>query len=456
MPTDYFEIQKNKRSSDQYLMSANRPSIAVADMVRQIAENLGLSFHMPPDVEGRLSGHSLPVIVKRLPLAEVLSALLEPSVVTWRINAGKLELTSNEHPEGTQADRIRGAMRRALIGAPDHPCAAAVRLSLANFDYEQGKLHQAIDEYQRLIEGSPHRPQAMAAAYNLGLIHLGLSDFRRAREQFLNVADRAPDDRWTALAWWWIRRCSLDAGEWDEALSALKKSMKYGGSTDVKPAVTLGISAIHCLRGELVEAHDWLRQERKSLNAEPYRNAAALIDALAICRAAHSNRMRSTREEEDLVQAIHAVGNELLIGPASALLFGEACREIGLEMLMVPQYEKALDSLSGPLAKRLTFELAEHYLAIGQTMPAREKYLALAAADQGSWGSRSRLQLADIALKEGKLGDCLRFCRQILKTDNELHEAALIRMGKALARQGRNDLAAECFAGRVPMELSPH
>jgi len=183
---------------------------------------------------------------------------------------------------------------------------------------------------------------------------------------------------------------------------------------------------------------------------KPYRDTAAFLDSLARCRHGRSKQKRTTAEEEDLLHSFLSVGDEQIVGPAGTLLFGQACRELHMEMVMISHYDKLLETLRGPLALQMTYELGEYHLALGHTAPARAKLLGLAAADHGLWGNRARLQLADLALKDDKPEDCLRFSREALSGGGEFREPALKRMGSALSRQGKHALAAECFAGRVP------
>jgi tetratricopeptide (TPR) repeat protein len=124
---------------------------------------------------------------------------------------------------------------------------------------------------------------------------------------------------------------------------------------------------------------------------------------------------------------------------------------MGLDTLARPRLETAGKDLRGPLAIRMTHRLGEIDLRLGQTKSARSNFAA-AAVDSGEWGSKSRLALAEIALRDADPEAAIQQAFEVLQRTPDLRESALKLMGQAYVQLGDSTRAAVCFGGDVPRE----
>ena len=447
------DLTRNSRNEELHLVSAALKPRPVPELLMRLCKAANWKLHMSADSESLLSGRTTPLYVSRLPIGDVISAICESTGVRWSLSDGRLELQATTESIGNfeqQSLRARNALRRAVTAAPDHPSVIFARLTLGNLEFQSKRYGDAAPLFHKILLDKPHDPRALAAAYNLGLTQMQLNDRRAARDSFLEVIDRAPSDRWTALAWSWTARTHLDEGSVSGAVYPYKQALKFAGESDVRPAATLGLSTALLLSGKPLDAHTVMKPLQRTWRQESYRGIAAFLDAYCRFSAAQNNRTTQLKERDDLVMAILAYGVDSPTGPAGTLLFGQACREASFAPLLLEHYDRAMESLQGPLALRMNWEAGEQLLSMGRLDAAMQRFLAVAAVDEGEWGARSRLQLAEIELRNGQPRKSLKLCREVVGSYPSLRDAALVVMGKSFAKLGDHERAAICFGGKMP------
>jgi tetratricopeptide (TPR) repeat protein len=353
--------------------------------------------------------------------------------------ATEVEKTTHSH------EMVANLLRRALAAAPNHPAARAVRVTLANFDFRAGRLSEANRAYRQILDGSPHAPEALHAAYNLGLIELRQLDPHAAQARFLEVIDRGPGTRWADYAWWWIARSHLDAGDAAAAQKPLHTALA-GKTKEVASAAALGLCACHLLEGDDEGARAVLRTHRVGTR-EAHAALAEFFEALV--------RFRSSPSEsrgETLLAALGIVDEGRPLGATGVLLTGQAYRDLGLHERAVRLYDAGAAAFRGSLAVRMTFETAERFDRLDLRREARQRYLAVTVMDPRGLGPRAALRVADIAARDGKGSECVSRCRELIDQPGVELAEVLAVMGHGYELQGKYRLAAECFAGRVPAE----
>ncbi|HEV3439917.1 MAG TPA: hypothetical protein VG122_21295, partial [Gemmata sp.] len=200
------------------------------------------------------------------------------------------------------------------------------------------------------------------------------------------------------------------------------------------------------LEGEDEEVREILRSHRVN-NRESHAAMADFFESLLRYR----NSPSETRGKR-VADALLAIGEGRLLGPAGFLLAGQAYREIGRYDRAAGLYDAAVELVRGPLAVRMTFEAAERYDQLDLRVEARKRYTVVAAVDQETWGLKAELRLADLAIRDRHGEECIRRCRALIgrKGIDSAEVLALMGRGYEFLKQYR--LAAECFAGRVPLE----
>jgi tetratricopeptide (TPR) repeat protein len=433
-------------------IAAQSPLTGLLD---RLAEQAHLRIEWSAAARKQVEERSLIVALESTSLPETLRLLVEPLGLVWTLSDGKLSLTSEDEtaPADLKSRRLanaRRSLREALRAYPRHPLTPAAYLELGNLEALTGHLDEALAWYGRLAREWPRSPLGVEAHYNIGLLRSRQGDRAAARQAFYHVVDRAPAHELAPLTYWRIGRIHLEQGEVEQALSPLRRAVHNGSGSPAQAAAVLTISAAHLLTDNPRAANAVLCDHRELISRDSYRNAAAFLDTLARFRAANDRRRRQ-REAADLLAALLTVQDDPLLGPEGLALMGQGYRELGMQGEMTRLYQKALTKLRGPLASKLTLELAEEHWAADKPEAALPLYQKLISGDSSKEGKRARLRLAEIALAEKKSQDCLKFCRELLQEKAEVDVPAVLRlMAQAFEQNGEHDKAIRCLSGQLP------
>jgi tetratricopeptide (TPR) repeat protein len=423
---------------------AERPAAAV---VRELAAAAGLQLEMSAPVAAALGKGAVVVDVEEVPLGEVLDALVTGPGFGWKIAGDRLTVAPGA-PVPDRAAAIR-ALRRLQELVPDHPAERVVRVWLANFQFAAGARREAAQAFQKLVEdasadavGAPELPYA---AYNLGLAELSAGTLPSARSRFVDLMDRAPHSRWADYAWWWIGRTHLDVGDFPAARGAFRRALA-GKTGEVAAAAVLGTCTLELLDGTDGAARAALDGRRPDARPQ-YAALRAALEAVLRYRTGPTAGRRAA-----LLEALAAAGDAGALGAGGTYFAGRVYRDLGLSERTVALFDAASLTTRGPLARRMSFEAAQWYDALGRADAARQRYLAIAATDPNGLGPKAELGLAELALREKKADECVRRCRRLLARDGVERAAVLAAMGRGYELQKNFRAAADCFAGRVPAE----
>lgn len=436
-------VARVNRTLTGYEVTAHLAERPVADAVRAVAAAAGLKLVADAPTTAALAREVTLVDVEALPLDEVLAALLGRFGAGWKIEGDELKVALGTKP----ADRtgVAKLFRRALDAAPTHPSALAAHVWVANFEFEAGHLTLAGKEYRHVMETAPEARELPYAVYNLGLVELNSGARQAARSRFVDLVDRAPRSQWADYGWWWVGRTHMDAGDFTAARTAFQTALR-GKTREVVSAAAFGTCAAELLAGNDDAAravlHDYRTDTREAHSAL---NTA--FDALLRYRSSPTESRRAS-----LLAALRGAGDVSAIGPGGTLLAGRVYRDLGLADRTAALYDAASVATRGPLAARMTFEVAEWYDLLDRRNDARQRYLAVAVIDPKGYGPSAELKLAEMALRELKADECVRRCRALLARDGADKAAILAVMGKGYELARNHRAAAACFAGRVPTE----
>jgi tetratricopeptide (TPR) repeat protein len=428
---------------------------SLPSLLDRLAEQAHLRLEWSAAARRQVEERSLIVALENTSLPETLRLLVEPLGLVWTLSDGKLSLTSEEEtaPAALRSRRLadaRRSLREALRTYPRHPLTPAAYLELGNLEALTGHIDEALAWYGRLTREWPRSPLAVEAHYNMGLLRCRQGDRAAARQAFYYVVDRAPAHELAPSAYWRIGRSHLEEGEAEQALSPLRRAVHNGSGSPAQAAAVLTIAATHLLTDNPRAANAVLCEHRELVSRDSYRNAAAFLDTLARFRAA-ADRRRRQREAADLLAALLTVRDDPLLGPEGLALMGQAYRELGMQEQMTRLYQKALTKLRGPLASKLTLELAEEHWMADKPEAALPLYQKLIAGEPTKEGKRARLRLAEFALAEKKTQDCLKFCRELLQEKAGVDVPAVLRlMAQAYEQTGEHEKAIRCLSGQLP------
>lgn len=435
------------RSSKSKLpvVTGTAPEAMAVDVIRTVGLTAGLAVEMDPAAAGMLSGLVTSVAVEQVPLPLMLDALTQPAGLGWRIRNGVLDIRPEPKAASTGPARAIEALQTALELEPAHPSHRAEQLALANLLLSSGHALDATRIYRELLDDRGHAPEAALAAHNQGLHDLHTGDLLGARSRFLEVLDRRPAPVWRAAASWWIARSHLDAGDFPPAMQPLQLVEKCP-HRKLATAASLGLCMTSLLQGHEDEARLVRTAMRNPIDPEAVA-ISGWIDALFRYRV-YPSPLRG----DAFASAAKVAKDGAYLGPAGPLLTGRVYREMGRLEPMADLYDRSALTARGPIATEMTLAVADHLDQTDRREAARVRYLALAAADLGPAGAKAELRLAEIAMEQGKITDCIRHARSALARRGSDREDALRILGRGYETAGEYRRAADCFAGRVPLD----
>jgi tetratricopeptide (TPR) repeat protein len=323
-------------------------------------------------------------------------------------------------------------------------------LELGNLEAAAGGRAPAAAAYERLIRERPRASVLTEAYFNLGIVRERLDDGAAARAAYYQVVDRAPAHELAPVAYVKIGRSYLDQGEYEQAISPLRRAVAAAAGTTSQPAAVVALAAAYLLTGNPRAANAVLVEFREGTALEPFRPTTAFLDAFAHYRTA-TDRLQIKREASGVLAALLAMPEESILGPAGLLLMGQAYGELGFGDRMARSYERALPQARGALAGELTCLTADALTANNQRPGAVKLLEPLAAKEGKPWSARATFRLAEIALEDKRPDDCLQQCARLQRMKTEDDPLPFLKlMGQAYVQLGNSRQAARCFGGLWP------
>jgi tetratricopeptide (TPR) repeat protein len=440
------EFRRDPKKAEPTL-TAHLAAKPVAAHLETIARAAHLHVHAEAGVAKRLAEHVTALDVEDAPLGEVLAALLGPCGAAAHLGGEELGVTPLSHGgHGHGAgDHVAAAVRRAIAGMPEDRSVAGLRVALANLDMGAGRSRQAAAAYRELLDKEWRAPEALHAAYNLGLHELRQGNTASAREHVMEVLDRAPGTAWADLAWWWVGRSHLDGGNAAAARAPLERALA-ARTKAVASAAALGLCLCDLFAGDDSAARAVLEHHRIE-PSEQHAAVAEMFEWLLRHRASPSEGRK-----ELFLHAAHEADEGRKLGPAAVYLVGLAYREMGRPDRMVALYDAAAETTHGPIASWMTFDAADRFYKLDARYEARQRYLAVTVSDPEGLGPTAELRVAELAARDGRGEECIRRCLRAAGRPGVDGSKLLAVLGRGYELQRDYRRAAECFAGRLPKE----
>lgn len=152
---------------------------------------------------------------------------------------------------------------------PDDARAAEAIARAAECSVKLVKMHDAVSDYRRLLDGYSTSKLAEGALYQLGLAYVSLDEQDKAVATFLDFVERYPESVHASDAYYWIGSQKHKAGELDEAITYLERSIETATESGFVERASYKLAIIRHGRGEFDQAAAiLLAMLRKNENAD--------------------------------------------------------------------------------------------------------------------------------------------------------------------------------------------
>ena len=441
------------------LRAAGAPLTEVLEKVVEVTQ---LEINSDSRVRGMLQSRSVDLDVADLDLATVLDGVLEPVGLSWQHADGSIQLELSADPvagapQPERADRAERFCREALASHPDHPLAWGTQSALGNIRFEQQAYEDAVSVYQSVLRRSEDKQVNVCTWFNLGKAYLLQKQYEPSRQAFFKVADLASGQSLQPIVYLYLGRLLLEDGQTEQAIRQFVRAQSLAQDSEIRCRSTMALAGAYLLAGNPQAANMTLMAHRDVLKSSSHEQAeAAFLAALARFRgtADPTERMRRGRT---LVSAVAHVEPGRSFGFAGYLLLGQAHDELGLPSQMKDVYREALQVAPQHfLRDRVQYELAMHLAENREWSQAQELLQGLVDESSSRWSRQARFALAEVALQQEQIEDCLRWCYELVDTSMSGSEKQqlLKMMGQAYERQADHLKAALCFAGLVPVPVA--
>lgn len=337
---------------------------------------------------------------------------------------------------------------RLLASDPHHPLAGCLQLTLGEVAYLRGELAEAATRYREAIDKTSCAKSSVAA-YNQGVVCFQLHEYQPAILTLGRFIDGAPEHPVRPRALLLRGRAFLETGDGKSAVFDLQRAADGPGEADVRAWATvfLGFAQLQACRPQLAAQN--LFHRRDLVQMEPFRTAASFVVSLARLETLQSTESLD-RETLFTLRALSKLDDQAdWIGTSGRWTLGRAYQHLNMSEQAIELFEQALrDDASGPLAAELKLALADCHLSTGERDQAEKWLVDVRQNHRAPWSVNAGLRLAQEELSQGHHDECLAICRELLHCETN-HAPIQRLMGKAHLLAGRDELAAECFAGLV-------
>lgn len=442
-------------AADGVQIAIVQPRATIQALLDEIAGKSNLSMQWSAPASEMVAGRSTIVVQSATTLSSLLDLLLTPLGCHWRQKDRTIHVflpkeLKPEHERIAQQDRASRSLRTAIANFPDHYLAASSYLALGNLELERRDAQVAVSLYRQLIGRFPNSTGCAIAWFNQGKANMQLAQLDTARDDFYQVTDGFAGHALEAAAYLYIGRLLIESGLTKDAIRPLMRATTLASSVDTQSAGAIALSSAYIMSGNSYAGNMLLMDYRDQLMLPNVR------DQVAFARyKSATTEIQRTREGRNLVAALSHVDHRQFFGDYSALMIGEASREMELDDRVITTYESAIKDSPTPIVRdRLVYELADWLVNTGQLEAASQHYQQLSQSGTAKWKRQGELQFAQLAFRQKKDEDCLKSCKGLLEsaTDDQERVLVLDLMGRIYERRGDYKNASHCFSGLMPNE----
>ncbi|MBA2226579.1 MAG: tetratricopeptide repeat protein [Thermogemmata sp.] len=422
----------------ELMLTARWGEATVGEQLRRLCATLGWELRGDPDTLSRLETVRTVVEVNSVPLGEVLSALADCAGLHWRREEWRCFVQRKETRDEA------AVLWRAWFWGGEHPWTDAVGLLLAQEyrDIAEGEWSRRL--YRHVLERGTPEVQRLAL-YNWAVLEWEQGRYAAARARWYDLLDSAPGTLWASRAHWWLGRVALENGDLTAAEHHWQAVLR-DQNAEWQSAALLGLAFVALLREDMHQVQR-LFQHQRLPGREPYVAWADLLEGWG-----HYRRHPTPSRAETVANALERVAEASAFGAAGRFWAGQVWYALGQPDHMIRCYENQALRGRNPWVLRMWNAVADHYHRLGLIAQSRQRDLALLAVDPDGWGQRAALRLAEAAWQQGQVEECIHYAQRLRRAAPELQRSALLLLGRAYERANRHRQAAECFAGRWPIE----
>lgn len=456
------QIHGVPREPSTTLMSAGFRNQPISVLLESLAAATGWKISLTDVAAQLVSAKRVEVYVRDKTVAELLSLVLEPQRLHWRLEGDTLlvdrfSMFSAAEATARQHARANALLLAALSENPDHPLAPHAYLALGNLAALEERNERAATFYREVGERYPQHRIAQTAMFNLAKMYHVNGELPEAVEAYYGVVDRRLGSELEPLAHLFLGRIHFDQGRLRKAKTDLSRSLGLTSQPAVAAIASMTLASAYLVErepGDAGSANAVLMEAREALQAEQFRAAAIFLSTVTLYRAAFTADEVKRRGRE-LLGAAMKVDPASFFGDFGYLLVGDAFADLNVSKETVRCYQQGLDRPLAPsMRHRLLFSLAKEYRKQNADEETEAALRRLIAVDDRSWSAKGAIELADLLLELGNNDACRQLCRESLeKGYAESDNIELLRiLGRVYEELGDHARAGLCFAGFLPSQ----
>ncbi len=387
---------------EQLRVNARLSGTNAFDAVAQLAASAGLEVHWTSAAEQFAHRHPARAAVRGISAARFLDLLLDQLSLYWiedeGVDEGVIEIRSageisNEKLLSVQAEQASRNLRYAVSMYPESRLAPYSYLNLGSVAFATGGLQDSVTFFMELVRQHPSASVLRIAWFNLGKLYRLLDDPTQTESAFLHVVDESPGNVIEPLGYLYLGRHYLEQDNPLLAAKHLVRAVSLAKNSETRSQATLALAAAYLMAGNDAAANMVIMEQRETLQASAFRDAAVFLSALARTRASTDEGGARTHGRQ-LATSISRVKPTDFGGTVGHLLIGAAYEILGLRNQMAIVFENGIESAAGPLRDRMKFELAGYYFDQDAPDTARHHLESLRLEGTKGWDRRAKLQIA--------------------------------------------------------------
>lgn len=484
------------------------PQVSVADLLETTSKAMGYQLQMPNSLRADLQSQALAVDVEGMSISNLLRLLLEPANTGWSYDATTNTLSLRRYPtelqlkspasaegnrfadpslpqdqsesngittpeqaqanqqlsaakaaaEAAQAlhrNRIAEmALRGALATTPNHPHAPYAFAMLGNLSFRRSDMDDAITKYKDVINRYRKHPSQQICSFNLAKCFLRLDQREKTKTQLYTVVDQRSGHEVEPAAYMLLGDLFLCDRSPKEAAREFSRGVTHSLDDRVKGLSVLSLAHAYLQHGNPRLALSTMMADGALLRTPTFQNSTAMLAAYANYQAAKTDSQK-VRFGRSMTSALAFVKPKDFYGTTGYLLMSDIYAELGMAGKVASVRRAAVEAkIPQPLRDEFVFELGQFHLAERDEDDFVKAMQELKQRGVDRWPHQAQLRMAEYVMRQGELDECIRICRQLIKSaqteDHKLH--GLRVMGRAYERKQDHLSATMCYSGVMPPE----
>jgi tetratricopeptide (TPR) repeat protein len=463
VPAEGLRLVSGERGQPPELMmlAARFPRCSALELLAEVAKVGGYRIRGTREIQGLLASRQLTLNCRKVSAAGMLDGLLASDGLLWIFQDGEIKVISADDAESDVAETCRSnkaerALQYALSQASDHEWAPGAYIALAKLRSHASDLRNAERFLEQTLRIYPRSGFDAVAAFNLGKVRLLMGKLNSSADAFLHAVDASQGKPLEAAAYLYAGRVWLESGQPRKAINPLTRAAALQSEPNVTRVACLTLGSAYLMGGNPVTANTFLLAHKDDLADEPYRDVSSFLSALSQYRSAELDQARRARDGRALLNSLSHADKAEKFGWAISLLTAQAAQELLLDDEAERLYELVAQApYENTLRDAAVFAIANLRWESGEQAEAIDLLSGLAQSGSPDWQHHALMQRCRLELERSNHDGVLRDGQLLLGTDLSSDDRATVlkRMGLALQKDGKHEMAAYCFAGVSPVDL---